>query len=482
MLVSLYTSRVILQALGEVDFGIYNVVGGVIVLFTFINNAMTASTQRYLNYSLGEIESTNLTHVFSQAMVAHIIIAGGIILLGETIGLYIVETKLNIPPDRVNAAYWVYQLTILSAVFSILRCPYNASIIAYEEMSFYARISILEAVMKLAIAFAIKIDTFDKLIIYASMMTSVSLIVTALYYLFCVKKFSMIRFKYRKDYKLLREMSLFSVWSLLGSATNVGINQGASIILNIFFGVIVNSAMGIANQLNAVASSFVSNFQTAFMPQITKSYASGDKTYLMNLILNTSRYSFLLLFIVSAPVFFNCEYILSLWLGNVPPYTFGLVRIIIISSIFDTLSGPLWMAVHSRGNIRNYQIYISIISLLNIVLLYVVAKLGYNPIVTFSTKILVLGFLYFFRIFYLDKVILIRISQWFKEVYFRIFIIISAVTVFSLFVRDLSSPFVRLSLYTLFGLFLVVLIGLKSSERLKIIYMIKLKLHIGSVK
>lgn len=478
MLVSLYTSRVILQALGEVDFGIYNVVGGVIVLFTFINGAMTTATQRYLISTLGEGDDQKLTHVFSQAVLAHILISIIVVLLGETIGLWIVENKLNIPDGHETTAFWVYQLSIFTAVLSIIRCPYNASIIAYEKMSFYAWLSIIESILKLIVSFIILIDISDRLILYAILLASVSFIITLLYYFYCLKKFPVIRFKYRNDNKLLKEISLFSIWSLLGNASTVAVNQGAAVILNIFFGVVANAALGIANQINAVAGSFVSNFQTAFMPQITKSYVNNDYGYLRSLILRSSRYSFLLLFIVSFPIYYNCEYILGLWLESVPSFTAGLVRVIILCSIFDALSGPLWMSALARGGIRNYQIFISIISLLNIFLLYFAAKIGCNPVLAFGTKVIVLFLLYLYRLIYLDNVVVIKISQWFRSVYGRIMLIIIVSTGLSYIISYISFSFLRLLVDCIVGLLLVYLIGLLPNERLKTISIVRTKLSI----
>lgn len=469
MLISLYTSRVILRALGETDFGIYNVVGGVIVLFTFINRAMTASTQRYLNYSMGKGQSSNLSHVFSQALIAHSFIAILIVILGETVGLWIVETKLNIPPDRVTAAHWVYQLSIITSVLSIMRCPYNASIIAYEKMSFYAWVSIIESILKLGVALLIQIEVSDRLITYALLLTAVSFVITILYYAYCIRSFSAIRFKYKRDNKLLKEMSLFSTWSLLGNAANVGVNQGASIILNIFFGVIINASMGIANQINAVAGSFVSNFQTAFMPQITKSYASKDYNYLRNLILNSSRYSYLLLFIVSVPIYFNCEYILEIWLENVPPYTAGLTRVIIISMMFNALSGPLWMAVHAKGQIRNYQICISAITISILLAMYLAAKAECGPVMVFATQIGLLFVLFLYRLFYLNTVIKISVLQWINNVIWRIFVITLLIYSLSFLTKYLPHPLLRLLVDGTLGIILAFTIGLNSAERTKVI-------------
>lgn len=477
MLVSLYTSRVVLQALGEVNFGVYNIVGGVIVLFTFINSSMSAATQRYLMSSLEGENGKSVTEVFSQALLAHIFIAVAIIILGETIGLWFVTNKLNIPEGRENAALWVYQLSILTAVLGIIRCPYNASIIAYEEMSFFAWVSVIESILKLGVAFIILCSSIDKLIVYASLLSVISIIVALMYYIFCIKKFPAIRFRYKRDTRLLKEMILFSVWSLLGNASNVGVSQGSALIMNIFYGVVINAALGIANQVNAVASAFVSNFQTAFMPQVTKSYVSGDMNYLNNLILNASRYSVLLMFLVSFPIYFNCEYVLKLWLGIVPPDTPGLVKIVIICLLFDALSGPLWMLALAMGNIRKYQIYVSLISLSNLILMYIAAKMHFTPVLVFSTRAIILCALYVYRRVYIDKAINIDATKWIKSVYGRIVILVSIAGIFAWLSSQMSLSFIRTIVDCIIGLLLVFFIGLESSERKKIIAMAKVRIQ-----
>ncbi len=311
MIVTLYTSRIVLNTLGIEDFGIYNIIGGVIILFTFLNVAMSNTTQRFLSFELGRNDMEQLKKTFSMSMTAHISIALIVFLLSETVGLWFINTQLNIPAERMNAANWVYQFSILTFVFQIIRVPYNASIIAYERMSFYAYISIIEVILKLAVVFLLQKGGFDKLIFYSILLFIVSIIILYAYKVYCNKKFKISRYYFFWDGSLYKNIMSFSGWSLMGSVASISANQGINILLNIFFGVAVNAAMGIANQVNGALNSFVVNFQTAFKPQIVKSYAEGDKKYLTQLILQTSKFSFFLFFIVSIPILLNTEFALK---------------------------------------------------------------------------------------------------------------------------------------------------------------------------
>ena len=340
MLVSLYTSRVILKTLGIENFGIYNIVGGIVVLFSFINNAMVSSTQRYLNYELGRQNLDEAKKIFSASLTIHFIIAGIIIFLSETIGLWFLNKYINIPEGRIVAANWVYQFSILTFAVNIIRTPYNASIIAYERMSFYAYISIIEVVLKLIIVYAIVIFA-DRLIAYSVLVFIVAILILICYIIFCLSKFPICKYKY--EYNKLRYASLlnFSGWSMFGALANTGAQQGINILLNMFFGVTVNAAMGIAHQVNSALYSFVSNFQTAFNPQIIKSYAANDRSYFFSLILHTSRYSFYLLLILAFPVILCCQEILQIWLVDVPEHAVAFCQLVIIFSLIDAWQGPL---------------------------------------------------------------------------------------------------------------------------------------------
>jgi len=416
MAVTLYTSMVVLKTLGVDDFGIYNIVGGVVVLFSFLNNAMSTATQRFLNFEMGRGAEGNVNRMFSMSMTAHLSIALIVVILSETIGLWFLNTQLNIPADRMNAANWVYQFTILTFCIQIIRVPYNASIIAYEKMSFYAYVGIIEVILKLLIVFLLLFFGWDKLKLYAVLTCGVTLIVLILYKLYCNKVFTTCRYNFFWDKSLYKKLMSFSGWSLFGSVANVGAQQGLNILLNIFFGVAINAAMGIANQVSSAVFGFVSNFQTAFNPQIVKSYAMNDRTYFMNLIFQSSKFSYYLLLLLSVPLLISTDFILQVWLTNVPEYTASFCRLIILFLLIDAISAPLWMSVQATGEIRNYQILMGGLILLNFPLAYLVLKLGFPPQSVLIVRLLINLITYFVRIFYLRNKINLPSGKYIREV------------------------------------------------------------------
>lgn len=401
--VTLYTSRVVLRVLGVEDFGLYNVIGGVVILFSFINNAMVTATQRFLNYELGKNDLERARRFFSASMVVHALIALFILLAGESAGLYLLQKYINIPPGREAAANWVYQFTLLTACFNIMRAPYNAAIIAYEKMSFYAYISIIEVILRLGVAFMLTIFRCDHLIFYAVLVFVISILVTACYIIYCLNRFPVCRLSMVKDKRLYSNLAGFSGWSLFGSMANVGATQGISIILNRFDGVVVNAALGIALQVNAAIYSFVSNFQTAFRPQIVKSYAAGEKNYFVNMVMRTSKYSYLLLLVIALPMFLCCREILEIWLGTVPMYATEFCRLMILFSLLDALSGPLWMSVQAIGDIKNYQMVISSVILLNLPIGYAMLLFGFSPVAVIGLRVLLNAVTLMVRILYLKR-------------------------------------------------------------------------------
>lgn len=402
MLVSLYTSRIVLNTLGFENFGIYNVIGGVVVMFTFLNEAMISSTQRFLNFELGKKNYEKVGQVFSTSMTIHIGIAFVILFFAETIGLWFVNYKLNIPLNRINAANWVYQLSILGTLISVIRVPYNAAIIAYERMSFYAYLSILEVLLRLILVLLLTIGKFDKLILYAILVDVVVIIVLFAYKFYCNRNLKICNYRPKRDIKLFKELSAFSGWSLLGGLSNMGASQGVNILINIFFGVTVNAAVGIANNINAVIFQFVSNFQTAFNPQIVKSYASGNNEYFYSLIIRGSKFSFFLLLGISLPILLNTDFILKLWLGSIPEYTVIFTQLTILTLLVDAINGPLWISAQATGKIRVYQITVSTIIMLNLPTAYFFLKMGFNPQTVVVISIISKLILTFYRVLFLN--------------------------------------------------------------------------------
>lgn len=416
MVVSLYTSRIVLNALGVEDYGTYNIVGGVVVLFSFIRNALFSGIQRFLNIEMGRDNHEGLVKVFNVSMSIHLLIALLVIIIAETIGLWFVNTQLNLPAERMHAVHWVYQFTTVSFVIGVLIAPYHASIIAYERMSFFAYISIVETGVKLIIAFAILYIGFDRLISYAALNTFFAFVFLAIYRYYCLKKFDFCFYKRIWDTELFRKLLDFSGWSLVTGVANVGKSQGVNIILNIFSGVAVNAAAGVASQMSGAINNFFFNFQLAFSPQIIKSYAANDQSYLQKLILQTSKYSYFLLFILSLPVYINAEAILQIWLKQVPEFTLQFARLSLLYILVDCISGPLWVSIQAVGKIRLYQIIISTVLLLNLPFSYLLLKKGFPPYSVHWAAIGLSLLTLIIRLFFLKKLLSFPLKIYLREV------------------------------------------------------------------
>lgn len=428
MAVTLYTSRVVLNVLGVEDFGIYNVVGGIVVMFSFLNGAMSTSTQRYLSFGLGKNDYEQVTKVFSMSMTTHISIALVVLLLAETFGLWIFYHYLNIPTERMTAAHWVYQLSVVTFCINIIRVPYNAGIVAYEQMSFYAYISIAEVGLKLSMVILLQYFGTDKLILYAFLMAMITGIVTIIYKFYYYKTFPACKYNYFWDKHLYKELISFSGWSLFGSAANVSIQQGINILLNIFFGVITNAALGIANQVSSAVNQLVGNFQTAFNPALVKSYASGDYSYFVQLIFQTSRFSYFLLFLIAFPLYLCMPFVLKVWLDIVPEYTVLFCRWMLIFVLIDAISAPLWISVQAIGKIRNYQLLMSFLIFLNIPVSWLLLHLGKDVEVVMQVRVGINFLTFVSRIIYLQKKKIISFWLYMQEVMSRV-VIVSAISV-----------------------------------------------------
>ncbi len=403
MLVSLYTVRVILHTLGAEDYGIYNVVAGVVVLFSFVNNAMATGTQRFLNFELGRKNAEAAKKVYSISLLIHTGISVVFIILAETAGLWFVSSKLNIPAVRRDAAVWVYQFTVLTTVVNIFRVPYHAVIIAYEKMSFFAKISILEAFLKLGIVFLLTVSHSDKLISYSLLLCGVSFIILIVYKIYCNKHFEIAHFSAPKEKGVACELVSFSGWSLLGAIANVSNSQGTNIVLNMFTNVTVNAAMGIANQVNGAVYSFVVNFQTAFNPQIVKSWAERNEAAFLSLVERSAKTAFCLMLCFALPLMLNTPFILELWLKEVPPYTVSFIRLILCWSLVESFNTSMTTAAQAAGNIRDYQIMVSVFIFANLPLSIFSLLVGMSPESILLIRFVQAFLTTFWRFFYLFK-------------------------------------------------------------------------------
>lgn len=417
MLVSLYTSRVVLDTLGIQDYGIYNIVGGVVISLSFISNSLVSSTQRFISYEIGLKEKGDVSKVFSVSLNIHFIYLIIILVLFETIGLYLLNNVLSIPDDRLYAANFVYQFSVFTFCSNLLRIPYNAMIISFEEMRIYAILSIVEALLRLFVVFILVLFP-DKLIAYGILTFVVTMISNLCYVVYCRVKFRQeCSYKYANNPTLFRQMIGFSGWNLVGGATGIAVNEGPNYFMNIFLGVTVNASMGIAKQVSAAVYTFASNFQTAFNPMIVKTYAQGDYNYLCNLIIKTSQLSYYLLLIFAIPIIIFSTDIFQLWLVEVPEYAVSFSILLIISQLISALGSPMWMSVHAVGNIRNYQLTISFVNLLILPISWYLLSSGYHPNYVLAALILLNILILGYRIWYLNRRISFPLIKYFKVVY-----------------------------------------------------------------
>lgn len=416
MVVSLYTSRVILNTLGVEDFGIYNVVGGVVTLFTFLNGSMSTATQRYLTFEIGTGNVEKLKKIFSICITIHGLIALIIVVLAETIGLWFLTNEMNIPVERMHAAMWVYQLSILTCVILMMSVPYNADIIAHEKMGVFAYISIFEVTAKLLVVYLLTYFDYDKLIIYAILIFCIQTIIRMIYGIYCKRHFDETKYKFTWDRVLLKEMLSFAGWNMFGILAGIGITQGVNIILNIFFGPIVNAARAIAVQVQNAITGFCSNFQLALSPQITKSYAGNEMEKMHQLVFASSKYSFFLLFFLSLPLLIETNQVLAWWLKNVPAYTINFVRIMLCISMVNVMADSLLVASQATGKVRLYQTLVGGILLFIIPISYLALKLGYPPESVFFVHLLFAIIAQGIRLYIVHNLIHFSISQYIREV------------------------------------------------------------------
>lgn len=418
--VSLYTSRIILKALGVEDFGIYNVVGGVVAMFSILSASLSASISRFITYELGCNQGNRLNIIFSTSVTIQIILSCIILIFAESIGLWFLNYKMNLPTIRMDAANWVYQLSILTFIINLLSIPYNASIIAHERMSVFAYISILEASGKLIVAFLIISSPFDKLIYYATMICIVAVVIRIVYTYYCKKHFSECTYHFILDKQLISQMFRFAGWNFIGATSNILRDQGGNIILNLFYGPTLNAAKGIASQVNNAIQGFANSFMTALDPQITKSYAAKNQSYMLSLIYQGSRFAFYLLFFMSLPLLINTHYILYLWLGNIPNHSALFVQLTLVFILCESISQPLITAMLATGNIRNYQITVGGLQMLNLPLSYLALKQGATPETILIIAIIISQFCLATRLLLLRKMIRLSMREFIRRVYINV--------------------------------------------------------------
>ena len=468
--VSLFTSRVILQVLGVEDFGIYNVVGGIVTMFAFINGGMVSATQRYITFEIGQGNQEKLQRVFTTAIQIHAIISLIIIVLAETIGIWFLYNKMIIPEERMAAAMWVYQCSIIACVVNIMSIPYNADIVAHEKMSAFAYISVLEVSLKLIIVYLLTLLTYDKLVVYSILILVVQLIIRFVYSIYCQKHFSESKYKHQVDSTLLRDMASFAGWSFWGNLSGVLYTQGLNMILNVFFGPVVNAARGIAVQVQGAVQQFVGNFQMALNPQITKNYAVGDLQQMHSLMFRSARFSFFLLFFLTLPILLETHFVLTLWLKIVPENTVIFTQIMICISLIYTIANPCVIANQATGKVKVYQMVVGGLLLLILPISYLVLKMGAPAYSVFVVHFCVESIAQFSRMYMLRNLINLPVLQYFRHIYIPIIITVLVSIVFPIWVLNLFDEgllrFIIVGCSCAISVVLsVVILGLTANER-----------------
>ena len=471
LFISLFTARVILNALGFEDYGLYNVIGSIVSMFVFLRSAMGNSTHRYITYAIGKGNLEDTQKVFSLSVLIFVGLALIIVLLCETVGLWFFYEKLNIPEGRMTAAFWVYQFSIITSALTVICVPYDALIIAHERMNVFAYVQILGITLNLAIVYLVSISPFDKLIVYAFLLMLIQVMNRIIYGVYCGLHFPESKFVFVKDWKLLKEMTSFAGWSLIGNLASICYTSGLNVLLNVFFGTVVNAARGIAVQVQGAIKGFVTNFQMAMNPQIIKSYAIGDYQRLHSLIYSGSKFSFFLLYCMVLPVLIEAETILTLWLENVPENAVLFTRLTLLVLLVDPLVGPIDRANMATGTIRTYQIVEGGSLLLILPLSYVALKLGGAPYVVFIVQLLVMYSVQIVRLFIVCHKIKMPKREYVKKVLLRVAII--PFVAFEMLPANLWTCLVVILLSLISVIFCAYYLGLNNNERVFILTKVK---------
>lgn len=469
MVINLYTSRVLLNALGIEDYGIYNVVGGVVSMFSIISGSITAAITRFITFELGRGDKQRIANVFSSAIIIQLVLAFVVLIFVETIGFWFLNAKMVIPETRVVAANWVFQLSIITFVINLISVPYNAIIIAHERMSAFAYISIYEGVAKLLIAYVVLLSPIDILVFYALLICILSISVRIIYILYCKKYFKECVLNWSLDFNLIRDMFGFAGWNFIGAASGLLRDQGGNIVINMFCGPTANAARGIACQVNFAVNGFLNSFTTSMHPQITKSYASGDKNYFMSLLYKGSRLSYFILLVISLPIILNADYIVQLWLGKNPEYTGTFIMLILLLTMSESISTPLITAMLATGHIKMYQIIVGGLNMMNLPISYLLLCNGIQPEAVFVTAIIISQLCLYARLILLKGMINLDISQFLKDVYIRIIIVSVLSFIIPYFFNSyIETGFVNLMVVTMMSLLCTIaciwFLGLNKSE------------------
>ena len=478
MFIGLFTARIILNVLGINNYGIYNIVGGFVSLFSIVSHTLTSTTQRFLNFELGKKDQKHSQKVFGAAMTIHVVLSIILIILFETIGLWFLNTKLNIEHDRMVAANWVFQCSIFTFIFSLLSQPYNATIIAHERMKVFAYISLLDAILKLGIVYMLYLSPIDRLIIYAILLMIEATFIRSIYAHYCKKHFKETKFMFVKDISIYKEITGFASLNFVGVLATVLRSQGVNIILNIFFGVVLNAARGIANQVNHSITKFVEDFMTALRPQITKCCAAGNMKEMQDLCYKGARLSFYLSLIISIPIILKTPYILEIWLKTFPNEAVIFVRLTLVLTLCSVLSKTTITAILASGKIKKMTYLIGSINLLTLPICYFALRMGAPAYSVYVITIIMESVLLFIRLIMLHDLLDFPIMGFIKHVLFYCIIVTLLAVAANLFIYNFFKDTVfQLLLFVVLSVFISLLIsytiGLKHSEKKAILHFIK---------
>ena len=416
--VNLYASRIVLNALGVLDFGVYNVVGGVVSMFSLFSAPLSDSVRRFISFEIGTQNKQKLIEVFSDSVLIHFFFALIVILLAESIGNWLVISVLEIPNERMTAALWVLHASAVSIFFSILAIPYRSAVIAHERMDVFAIISVADVFLRLGISIGILYVFIDKLIYYSVLLAFISFLIFVSYLFYCRFQFEEVKSKSHYNIEVAKELLSFFGWTMTGAVSGTCNGQGVNMILNVFFGPTINAARGIAVQVQSAILSFSSNIQQAINPQITIAFASGNLDGMYKLVVAGSKYTYLFMFLISMPIFYSTPYILQIWLGDYPQYTVQFLRMILIINLFEVLSGPLIVANHATGRIKRYQIVVESVSILTLPLSFIYLKYitSNNPVYIYYLILLVSIITHCVRVYIVLPNIMMKLSYYIKNV------------------------------------------------------------------
>ncbi len=470
IVLSLYTSRVVLEALGVIDFGIYSVVASVVALFGFLNASMIASVQRHLAFEIGKKNVITVRKIFNAGLMIHVCLAIGVFILAESVGIWFVKSHLTIPPERLDAAVWAFHFAMLSFVCTIISVPFQAMLNAKEFMVVIAVVGVVEAVLQLTIALMISDSQADRLTLYAALLSCVFFISLLIYSIFCYTRYKECKLMVVKEKSLYKELTGFAGWNLFGTLAVVGRTQGVVILLNIFLGPAINAAYAVANRINSQLSFFSMSVSRAISPQIVKNYGAGNRSEFLSLVFQSSKFTFCMLFLVSVPVLLEAEFILNVWLVSVPDYAVLFSRLIIINSLLDSLAAALIDAALASGKIRNYQMIVGSAVLLNVPFSYIALKSGAEPYSVLVICIMMSMIATALRLRLLNIMIKFPVIDYMREVLARLMIIViitlaCTVPIISGFEEGVRRFMVMLFISTFVSFISIYFIGLKSNER-----------------